>query len=64
MRTLTGAAGEVEAVSRVGSTDPPTIRTRLANFLLIAMIVFGVVLTAVWTAGLLWMALVLMLLVV
>jgi hypothetical protein len=64
MSTLTEAAGEIEAISRVGSTDPTTIGTRLANFLLVAMIVFGAVLSALWTAGLLWMALVLVLLIV
>jgi hypothetical protein len=62
MRTLTGAAGEVGTISRGGSTN--SFRTRLANFLPIAMVAFGVALTAVWTAGLLWMALLLVLLVV
>jgi hypothetical protein len=47
----------------VGSADSATIRTRIAESLPIAMIAFGLILTAVWTAGLLWMALLLVLIV-
>lgn len=64
MRTLTGAARELKTISsHVGSADSATIRTRIAESLPIAMIAFGLILTAVWTAGLLWMALLLVLIV-
>jgi hypothetical protein len=61
MRTLTSATHDIEAISSRGSTAAPAIQNWITSLLPMAILALGVVLTAVWTAGLLCLALLLVL---
>jgi len=62
MRTLTSSAThEIEAISSRSSTAAPVIQNWITKLLPMAVLALGVVLTAVWTAGLLCLALLLVL---